>query len=65
VKRASYWEGVEYIACNDNPGDDEPADVLAGYISVVMLAVPFKVERERVAADVAKFRKAHPEVTGR
>lgn len=61
MKRASYKEGIEWIACNDNDGAPEPYDVedISGYISVGLLAVLFDTEPDAVARDVVKFRKKH------
>lgn len=58
TKRASYREGVAWIAYEDNLGDDEGVEELAGYISVLLLADLFGVSGEKVARDV--YRKRHP-----
>jgi hypothetical protein len=62
VKRASYREGVDWIALNDNAHDDGPGNPdgernVAGYISALMLADLFGVEPERVARDVMRRRR--------
>lgn len=57
MKRASYREGVTWIALNDEPLDMDP-DSIAGYISTILLADLFGVEAARVAKDVLRRRKA-------
>jgi hypothetical protein len=61
MQRASYRYAIAWIALNDNLGDDEAEDVLRGYLTVVMVADLFGVEPDRVAADVAKYRKKNCE----
>ena len=56
MKRASYRQGIDYIACNDEPEDMDPESV-AGYISSSLLAFLFDVECERVGRDVVRLRK--------
>lgn len=60
-KRASYREGVEWIALNDDAGspDAQVRDVVAGYISTCLLADLFGFARERVAKDVVRYRGKH------
>lgn len=58
MKRASYREGIEIIALNDNC-DLLTADELVGTGSVFLLAELFGVDQERVAADVVKYRQKH------
>lgn len=56
MKRASYREGVEIIALNDEVAElDE--EVVTGLASVMLLAELFGVEQARVARDVVRFRK--------
>lgn len=55
MKRASYREGVEWIALNDDV-EERDQERLTGYISVALLADIFCVEREKVARDVARKR---------
>ena len=68
TKRASYREGVEWIALNDNAGDDDPEKCgtdgeaqremignIAGYISTLLLADLFGADPAMVAHDI--FRK--------
>lgn len=62
MRRASYREGVEWIAMNDNVGDDGPGEPdaernVAGYISTGLLAALFDVEPARVARDVMRIRR--------
>lgn len=56
MKRASYREGIEIIAMNDNC-DMNTVDELVGTGTVALLAWLFGVEQERVANDVIRFRK--------
>lgn len=56
MKRASYRDGVDFIAMNDEPTDLDPEDVEL-YTTVQMLAQLFAVPTERVAADVVRLRK--------
>lgn len=58
MKRASYREGIEWIALNDEVGDDEALNeaVVATYISTCLLADLFGVTVERVAEDVVRRR---------
>lgn len=61
TKRASYREGVEYVAWNDDPGSSDALDTEAvgGYISVQMLAALFGKDADKVATDVVEYRKKH------
>lgn len=52
MKRPSYWAAVRWIADNDNPGDDEPSENIAGYMTVLLVADLFGVEADNVAIDV-------------
>lgn len=52
MKRARYWEAVRWIAYNDNPGDDEPIEAIAGYLTTLLVADVFGEEPENVATDV-------------
>jgi hypothetical protein len=56
VKRASYREGVAWIAFNDDPENLNPEEV-AYYISSLLLSDLFDVEPERVGRDVVRKRK--------
>jgi hypothetical protein len=58
MKRASYREGVYWIAHNDAPGeaDAHSSEALKHYISVIMLADLFGVLPEKVAHDVVTER---------
>lgn len=55
-KRASYREGVAWIALNDEPEEMDQESV-KGYISVLLLADLFGKEPEDVAVDVLSYRK--------
>lgn len=61
MTRPSYRVGVEWIALNDNAGEDRPGNEdaeenVAGYISTCLLADLFGVEPKRVAKDVMRMR---------
>lgn len=56
MKRASYREGIEIIALNDEPEEMRPEEMF-GFASVMLLAGLFGVSQERVAADVVKYRQ--------
>lgn len=55
MKRASYRAGVEWIAVNDEPAEDDPEEI-AYFVSSLLLADLFEVEPERVGRDVARKR---------
>jgi hypothetical protein len=56
--RASYRRAVEWIAANDNAGDNEDVDALSGYLSVLLVADLFdKFDSETVARDVYRERQ--------
>lgn len=55
MKRASYRHGVEIIALNEEPEERDPA-VVAGMVSVGLLATLFGVTTERVAGDIVRYR---------
>lgn len=55
MKRASYREGIRWIAKNDEPEDTDPARV-AGMISVALLGDLFGKAPEQVARDVVAAR---------
>lgn len=57
MKRPSYRTAVAWIALNDAVGDDDPADVLSGLVSVALVADLFEISPTRVAADVLKMRR--------
>lgn len=59
-KRASYREGVAWIAENDEPGDFDP-DTIDGYISTQLLADLFRKPAAVVAKDIARYRRKHQE----
>ena len=56
MRRASYRDGVFWIAWNDEPTDRD-ADAIAGYISTLLLADLFGVDPYRVANDVLRLRQ--------
>jgi hypothetical protein len=53
VKRASYREGVRWIAVNDEPGCYH-AEEVASFVSTLLVADLFDVEPARVARDVLR-----------
>jgi len=56
MKRPSYKHAVEWIALNDNAGNGDTEEEIAGYISTALVADIFDISTERVASDVAKHR---------
>lgn len=46
----TYRNAVEWIALNDNPGDNQPADIVASYLTVTLVADLFN----KLPLDVAK-----------
>lgn len=54
-KRASYRQGIEFIAMNDEPTDLD-AKSIAAYISTSLLADLFGKEPLKVAQDILKIR---------
>lgn len=56
MKRASYRDGVYWIAMNDEPGEEDQV-VIAGFISTLLLADLFGVDPQRVARDVLRLRR--------
>jgi hypothetical protein len=55
MKRASYREGIEIIALNDDPTELEIKHVV-GTVSVHLMANLFDVSQEKVALDVIRHR---------
>jgi len=53
-------ELVRWIAYNDNPGDRDPVHVLAGYLTVVMLAHVYGASPTAIAEAVEKLREEEP-----
>jgi hypothetical protein len=56
MKRASYREGVAWIADNDEPLDRDEESI-AGYISTILLSVLFNKDPYIVARAVLKHRR--------
>jgi hypothetical protein len=54
-----YTKGVEWIAENDNAGDAESAEAIAGYVSTLLLADLFDEPPADVARDVVRYRAKH------
>lgn len=61
IKRASYREGVAWIALNDDPGEDHALDPseIQSMITVALLADLFGKEPYYVAVDVVRYRASH------
>lgn len=59
TRRASYLDGLDYIARNDESGADEAldADFMQGMASVQLLATLFGIPAGDVAFDVVRVRK--------
>lgn len=53
---ASYARAVEWVALNDNAGDNEGLESVAGYISVVLIADLWNKSAKTVAQDVLNWR---------
>jgi len=58
MKRASYREGIEIIAENDEPGCFDVEEI-RGFTTVQLLAGLFDVASERVATDIVRYRRKH------
>jgi len=56
MRRASYREGVRWIAVNDEAGMGDTMDEVEVYVTVAMLADIFGVDTVRVATDVLNER---------
>lgn len=56
MKRASYRDGIDFIALNDEP-EELDEEVVGGLATVLLLSELFGVPRERVARDVVRYRK--------
>jgi len=54
--RPTYRAAMEWIAWNDNPGDDDLPIALSGYISVCLVADMWGKSSLRVATDVFNIR---------
>lgn len=61
MKRASYKHGIELIALNDEPLEEE-LEIVQGFISVGIVADLFGVPTEKVARDVLRYREKHGEL---
>jgi hypothetical protein len=61
-KRASYREGVNWIAFEDEPGDRD-VEAIAGYISTCLLADLFGKDRNDVARDILRAREKDAAIT--
>ncbi len=59
AKRPSLREAVQWIALNDAAGDDDLPELMAGYISVLLVADLFGKEPIDIARRV--YTERHPE----
>lgn len=57
MKRASFREGVAWIALNDSAADQASVEDIAGWVSTLLLADLFQVEPLRVAKAVQRLRQ--------
>lgn len=58
MKRASYRDGIFWLAVNDEPGEEDPEEI-AAFITTILLADLFDVDPKKVAKDVLTYRKNH------
>lgn len=56
MKRPSYREAVEAIALNDNPGDGDTREQIAGYRTTLLIAWLWEVSPQKVANDIVSVR---------
>lgn len=56
LKRASYRDGVDFIAMNDEPHDLD-VEQIASYTTVVLMAQLFGTTEEKIAADILRIRR--------
>lgn len=56
MKRASYRDAVDFIACNDEALETDP-EAMQGVATVVLVASIFGVETDKVAKDVVRLRQ--------
>lgn len=49
--------GIQWIAANDAPADDDDREEVAGYLTVVMLASLFNKDPMDIAYDVLLIRR--------
>lgn len=61
MKRASYRDGIAWIALNDDPAspDSKRPEIVAGYVSSCLLADLFGVPMEKVGRAVVRYRRKH------
>ena len=58
TRRASYRDGVAWIAHEDNAGGEDSVDMICGYLTTHLLSDLFGSTPRLVAADVARVRRA-------
>lgn len=57
--KKGYKFAIAWIALNDSPGDNENAETMAGYVSVLLVADLFGKDQNQVAKDVFQYRQTH------
>lgn len=58
--RAKYYDALRWIADNDNPGDDESAETIQGYLTVHLVADVWQRTTAEVAGSVFAIRHDRP-----
>lgn len=59
MKSNRYYQGVSWIALNDNSGSDDDVQKISEYISTTLLADLFNVSCEDAAKDIFLTRQAN------
>ena len=57
MKRQGYKYGVEWIAANDNAGNGDSLEDIAGYVTTLLLADLFGKKPQKVAEDIYRCRQ--------
>lgn len=58
MKRASYRDAIDYIACNDEPNGMDIEEII-GYTTVQLVSNIFGLDDQKVAKDIVKYREKH------
>jgi hypothetical protein len=56
MKRQGYKFGVAWVAENDNAGNGDSLDDIAGYVTTLLLADLFGKDSKDVARDIHEYR---------
>mgnify|MGYP001591517291 CR=1 FL=1 len=56
--KKKYWEAVRWVAENDNAGNGDSEDDIAGYVTTLLVADLFDVDNKQVAADIVTERRS-------